>query len=69
ATCVFLIANYARLLAPFLPNTSAQILEWFGIQSADWESVRPHDVQVTAVNPLFVRMDKSVIDMERERLK
>ncbi|MGL4819504.1 MAG: methionine--tRNA ligase, partial [Bacilli bacterium] len=27
ATCVFLIANYARLLAPFLPNTSAQILE------------------------------------------
>ncbi len=66
--CVQIIANLAVLLAPFLPFSSEKIFNWLDINS-EWEykeissGYGLHEIQI-----LFERLDKSVIEKERENL-
>lgn len=66
--CVQIIANLAVLLEPFLPFSSEKVCKWLGIDHK-WErhSV-PAGYQLPPIQILFQRIDKKVIEEERQRL-
>lgn len=70
-TCIYIIANIAQLLSPFLPFSSDKIKEFLQIPDLKWDPV-PVDKLTPAigkVHSLFERLDLSMIDIEIEKLK
>lgn len=67
--CVQIIANLAILLSPFIPFSSEKIFGWLNIDNK-WEiqSVEAGYL-LPEVEILFQRIDKSVIEIETEKLK
>ena len=59
-TCANLIANLSNLYEPFMPNSSARIREYLGIDEPTWETivVEPN-TNIKNVQPLFTRIVKS----------
>ena len=67
--CVQIIANLAVLLAPFLPFSSEKVFAWLHI-SNDWKRKEiSAGYRLPEIQILFERIDKSVIDIETEKLK
>ena len=67
--CVQIIANLAVLLAPFLPFSSEKVCKWL-LVSTQWELKKvPEGYRLPEIQILFERLDKSVIEEERLRLK
>ena len=67
--CVQIIANLAVLLAPFLPFSSEKVCAWLHI-SNDWKRKEiSAGYRLPEIQILFERIDKSVIDIETEKLK
>ena len=68
-TCIHVIANLAVLLNPFLPFSSAKILQWLNCEHTwGYKEVKTGDI-IGSPTILFERIDKKVIDEEVERLK
>ncbi len=69
ADCVYIIANLANILTPFLPFSSEKVKGMLQVTSQSWEPllVKPHIL--THVEPLFERIDPDRIDKELEDLK
>ncbi len=69
ADCVYIIANLANILTPFLPFSSEKVKGMLQVTSQSWEPllVKPHIL--THVEPLFERIDPDRIDKELEELK
>lgn len=66
--CVQLIANFATLLSPFLPFSSAKINKWLGIDET-WEKKEVcGGYRLPEIEILFERLDKSVVEVETEKL-
>lgn len=67
--CVQIIANLAILLSPFIPFSSEKIFGWLNINNK-WErqSVEA-GYKLPEVEILFQRIDRSVIEIETEKLK
>ncbi len=69
-TCVQIIANLSNLLEPFLPFSSAKIRSMLNIEKADWRYIEvPAGQEIGAVEILFERIDKKVIQEEESKLK
>lgn len=67
--CVQIIANLAVLLAPFLPFSSEKVCGWLNV-SNEWNCKEiPAGFKLPEIQILFERIDKSVIDVETEKLK
>ncbi len=67
-TCVYLIANMAQLLHPFLPFSSEKIMKILDMTHPKWEPVISPIQKIKAVTPLFARIDVEQIDKEIEAL-
>lgn len=68
ADCVFLIANLANILTPFLPFSSEKVKKMINITETSWKSVSLKSQALSYVDPLFERIDTSRIEEELERL-
>ena len=66
--CTQIIANLAVVLAPFLPFSSEKICKWLDIEN-DWnyKTVKSGYI-LPEIQILFERLDKSVIEEERQKL-
>ncbi|UOQ86906.1 methionine--tRNA ligase [Gracilibacillus salinarum] len=69
ATCVYIIANMAQLLSPFLPFSSSEIKESLNISEFQWKPIERYDSKLKHVKPLFERVDVATIEVEVEKLK
>jgi methionyl-tRNA synthetase len=67
-TCVFLIANLAQLLEPFLPFSSNEIQQILGANGKEWKTVYLSSITLDKVKPFFQRIDIENIDIELEKL-
>ncbi|MDQ0352500.1 methionyl-tRNA synthetase [Alkalibacillus filiformis] len=68
ATCVYIIANLAQLLSPFLPFSSNVVKEKLGITESQWKPIDQYTTSIRNVHPLFERIDLKQIDIEVEKL-
>jgi methionyl-tRNA synthetase len=68
ATCVYLIANLAHVLTPFLPFSSSKVKDMIRINETDWRPFQVLSQRLAHVEPLFERIDQVKIAEERERL-
>jgi methionyl-tRNA synthetase len=68
ATCVYLIANLAHVLTPFLPFSSRKVKDMIRINETEWRPFHVLSQRLTYVEPLFERIDQLKIAEERERL-
>lgn len=68
-TCCYISANLAQLLEPFLPFSAEKIRAMLQETHISWEETTRLPIQLTAVEPLFERIDVSKIDEELEYLK
>ena len=68
ATCVYLIANFAQLLSPFLPFSSEDVGKMLRIQKFEWQEMTVGSRVLPSVAPLFDRIDVGRIEEELERL-
>jgi methionyl-tRNA synthetase len=66
--CVQMIANFAVLLEPFLPFSSAKLKKWLDLDGAWSAKYIPAGARVPDTEILFERLDKSIIDDELARL-
>jgi len=73
--CIFSIANLANLLHPFLPESSEKIKTWlvqsgaWHIRYKFWEVVEPKwGASIKETSILFERLDKKIIEEEKNRL-
>lgn len=67
--CVQIIACLATVLEPFLPFSSEKVKKWLGL-SDKWEKKEVlAGYKLPAVQVLFQRIDKKVIEEEEEKLK
>ncbi|TDQ42634.1 methionine--tRNA ligase [Aureibacillus halotolerans] len=69
ATCLVWIANFAQLLAPFLPFSSEKVKQLLGLQEFNWFVIRHVPRLELSPEPLFSRIDLTRIDEERVRLE
>lgn len=67
--CVQIIANLAVLLAPFLPFSSEKICNWLDISSEWTFKTINAGYKLPEIQVLFERLDKSIIEEERSKLK
>lgn len=68
-TCTQAIANLAVLTAPFLPFSSAKVLEALGVSDARWErQALEAGSAVAKPGILFPNLDREVIDRELAKL-
>jgi methionyl-tRNA synthetase len=66
--CTQIIANLSILLSPFLPFSSAKIIEWLELKK-EWEpDFVPSDFRLPDTEILFERIDKKVIEEETAKL-
>lgn len=68
-TCVYLIANFAVLLEPFLPFSSGKVKKMLGLNHFRWVETAIDNLQLFTVSPLFERIDIGKIKEEIERLE
>ncbi|MGR6898964.1 methionine--tRNA ligase [Rummeliibacillus sp. BSL5] len=68
AVCVYLIANLAHILTPFLPFSSEKVKEMINITESKWRAFFVPSQQLSKVYPLFQRIDPVQIKKELERL-
>jgi len=68
ADCVYLIANLANVLSPFLPFSSNKVKEMLHITDTSWNAVYINSQILTDVEPLFGRIDVERIKEELEKL-
>ncbi|MGM9987690.1 MAG: methionine--tRNA ligase [Bacillaceae bacterium] len=68
ATCVYLIANIAQLLAPFLPFSTNEIKDVLGIETLKWEEQLVLSKTIGKITPLFERIEKERIEEELGQL-
>lgn len=68
ANCVYLIANLAHILTPFLPFSSGKVKEMLNIAEVKWRPFQVRSQQLLSVEPLFERIDLARIEEELERL-
>lgn len=68
-TCIYIIANLAQLLSPFLPFSSNKIKEMLKISEFYWKPIKRYTSTLINVKPLFERIDVSTINTEIEKLK
>ncbi len=66
--CVQVIANLAILLSPFLPFSSEKILGWLNINNKWERQFINAGYRLPEIEILFQRIDKSVIEIETEKL-
>lgn len=58
-TCVYMIANIANLINPFMPETSQKIIEVLKLKEAKWEKVElQEDIVLEEVPLLFNKIEK-----------
>lgn len=68
ADCVYLIANLAHILTPFLPFSSEKVKKMINITESEWRAFFVPSRQLPTVRPLFQRIDPLQIEEELERL-
>ncbi|MGJ3195591.1 class I tRNA ligase family protein [Peribacillus frigoritolerans] len=68
ADCVYLVANLAHILTPFLPFSSTKVKEMLNTTETGWNSFLVESQQLSNVEPLFERIDLARIEEELERL-
>lgn len=68
ANCVYIIANLAQLLNPFLPFSSEKIKVMLGLEELKWEEIEILSFPLREIKPLFERIDVGRIEEELERL-
>ena len=68
ATCVYIIANLAQLLSPFLPFSSEEVREMLGMDEFEWQDIELSNRNLYNVRPLFERIDVTRIDDELAKL-
>lgn len=68
ADCVYLIANLAHILTPFLPFSSEKVSRMLSTTETRWRAFFVESQQLSKVNPLFERIDPLRIEEELERL-
>ncbi|MBM7839213.1 methionyl-tRNA synthetase [Alkalihalobacillus xiaoxiensis] len=68
ATCTYLIANLAQLLAPILPFSSEKICEWLSLKTFNWQPIELAATSIPTVAPLFKRIDVGTIETETKKL-
>ncbi|MBR9673269.1 methionine--tRNA ligase [Bacillus cereus] len=66
--CVYLIANFANLLEPFLPFSSERVRNTLSIVKRNWEPQNTLPSRIDSVQPLFERIDVKQIEHEIEKL-
>lgn len=66
--CVYLIANFANLLEPFLPFSSERVRNTLSIVKQSWEPQNTLPNRIDNVQPLFERIDVKQIEHEVEKL-
>ncbi|MCM3764492.1 methionine--tRNA ligase [Neobacillus niacini] len=69
ADCVYLIANIAQVLTPFLPFSSRKVKEMITTTETEWRAFVVPSQCLAKVEPLFERIDPVRIEEELERLK
>lgn len=67
ATCVYIIANLAQVLNPFLPFSSERIQKMLRITEIKWSLIEYNDLSLDEVEPLYERID--IIRIEEETIK
>ncbi|MEC1523709.1 methionine--tRNA ligase [Neobacillus niacini] len=68
ADCIYLIANIAHILTPFLPFSSEKVKNLLNISETNWKPFLVKPIVLSDVEPLFERIDPSRIEVELERL-
>lgn len=68
ADCVYLIANLAHILTPFLPFSSEMVKEMLNAKETEWRAFVVKSQHLSKVEPLFERIDPLKIEEELERL-
>ncbi|MCM3585747.1 methionine--tRNA ligase [Mesobacillus maritimus] len=68
ADCVYLLANLAQILAPFLPFSSNKVKEMVNTQQTQWKPVKVQSQQLSKIEPIYERIDLARIEEELERL-
>lgn len=68
-TCTYIIANFAQLLQPFLPFSTAKIRDMLSIENIHWSEETDLPMAIQNVEALFDRIDKERIDEEVEKLQ
>jgi methionyl-tRNA synthetase len=68
ADCVYLIANLAHILTPFLPFSSEKVKDLLNISETNWKPFLVKPIVISNVEPLFERIDPARIEEELERL-
>lgn len=68
ADCVFLIANLAHILTPFLPFSSEKVKEMINTTETEWRTFDVKSQHLSKVEPLFERIDPVRIEEELEKL-
>ncbi|PFA82145.1 methionine--tRNA ligase [Bacillus thuringiensis] len=66
--CVYLIANFANLLEPFLPFSSERVRSTLSIIKRNWEPQNTLPSRIDSVQPLFERIDVKQIEHEVGKL-
>lgn len=61
ATCVYIIANLAQLLEPFLPFSTEKIREMLGVEIVEWKEQSKLPDSIKFIAPLFERLDVGLI--------
>lgn len=68
ADCVYLIANLAHILTPFLPFSSRKVKEMINAKETEWKAFVVKSQHLSKVEPLFERIELVRIEEELERL-
>lgn len=69
-SCVYIIVNLAQLLHPFLPFSSDKLKQAFNIEKIQWRAIDINNSSsINISEPLFERIDVTVIDEEIEQLR
>ena len=64
ADCVYLIANLAHILTPFLPFSSSKVKEMINTTETEWKAFVVKSERMAKVEPLFERIDSVKIEEE-----
>ena len=57
-TCIYMIANIANMIAPYMPKTASKINRMLNLKQKNWEEVKiSGDIKINDVELLFNRID------------
>ncbi|MBM7655598.1 methionine--tRNA ligase [Neobacillus cucumis] len=68
ADCVYLVANLAHILTPFLPFSSEKVKSLISTTETEWRAFLVEPQRLSHVEPLFKRIDPVRIEEELEGL-